>query len=32
MFHRKTWNFVELFCRFCFCGHEWMLCILHVML
>jgi hypothetical protein len=19
----------ELFCRFCFCGHEWMLCILH---
>jgi hypothetical protein len=27
----KTWNYVELFCRFCFCGHEWMLCILHVM-
>ena len=31
MFDRKTWIFVQLFCRFWFCGHEWMLCILHVM-
>jgi hypothetical protein len=23
MFDRKTWNYVEIFCRFCFCGPEW---------
>jgi hypothetical protein len=32
MFDRKTWNFVQLFWRFCLCGHEWMLYILHIML
>jgi hypothetical protein len=31
MFDRKKWNFVQLFCRFWLCGHEWMLCILHGM-
>jgi hypothetical protein len=31
MFDRITWNFVQLFWRFWFCGHKWMLCILHVM-